>query len=60
MNPREIRALQSAGLTPNDILAAMTGPDVTWIPAGLDLDPARFADVLATARVLDDTVRPRH
>ncbi|GAA0555133.1 amidohydrolase family protein [Paractinoplanes ferrugineus] len=59
VNPREIRALQQAGLTPNDILHSMTGPDVTWIPAGLDLDPARFADVLATARVLDDTVRPR-
>ncbi|GIM91811.1 amidohydrolase family protein [Paractinoplanes toevensis] len=59
VNPREIRALQSAGLTPNDILQSMTGPDVTWLPGGLDLDPARFADTLATARVLDDTVRPR-
>ncbi|MEU4242279.1 amidohydrolase family protein [Actinoplanes sp. NPDC026619] len=59
VNPREIRALQQAGLTPNDILQSMTGPGVTWIPAGLDLDPARFADVLATARVLDDAVRPR-
>jgi imidazolonepropionase-like amidohydrolase len=59
VNPREIRALQQAGLTPNDILQSMTGPDVTWIPAGLDLDPSRFADVLATARVLDDSVQPR-
>jgi hypothetical protein len=59
VNPREIRALQSAGLTPNDILLCMTGPGVTWIPGGLDLDPARFADVLATARVLDEAVRPR-
>lgn len=59
VNPREIRALQQAGLTPNDILTAMTGPDLTWIPGGLDLDPTRFADVLATARVLDETVRPR-
>ncbi|GIE93119.1 amidohydrolase family protein [Paractinoplanes rishiriensis] len=59
VNPREIRALQSAGLTPNDILQAMTGDDITWIPGGLDLDPTRFADTLATARVLDKTVRPR-
>ena len=59
INPREIRALQSAGLTPNDILLAMAGEDVSWIPGGLDLDPARFADVLATARVLDDSVQPR-
>ncbi|MFF5294225.1 amidohydrolase family protein [Paractinoplanes globisporus] len=65
VNPREIRALQSAGMTPGDVLLAMTdrgpaGPaDVSWIPGGLDLDPARFADVLATARVLDDSVRPR-
>jgi hypothetical protein len=59
VNPREIRALQAAGLTPDDILLSMTGSDVTWIPGGLDLDPARFADVLATARVLDDSVHPR-
>jgi imidazolonepropionase-like amidohydrolase len=59
VNPREIRALQSAGLTPHDILTAMVGAGVSWIPGGLDLDPARFADVLATARVLDDSVQPR-
>ncbi|GIF17955.1 hypothetical protein BJ973_009081 [Actinoplanes tereljensis] len=59
VNPREIRALQSAGLTPNDILQSMTGPDVTWIPGGLDLDPTRFAETLATARVLDDSIQPR-
>ena len=59
VNPREIRALQQAGLTPTDILTAMTGDDVSWIPGGLDLDPARFADVLATVRVLDEKVRPR-
>ncbi len=60
INPREIRALQSAGLTPNDILLSMTDPDdLSWVPGGLDLEPARFADVLATARVLDDTIRPR-
>jgi hypothetical protein len=59
VNPREVRALQAAGLTPDDILLTMTGSDVTWIPGGLDVDPHRFADVLATARVLDDSVRPR-
>jgi imidazolonepropionase-like amidohydrolase len=59
VNPREVRALQAAGLTPDEILLTMTGSDVTWIPGGLDLDPHRFADVLGTARVLDDAVRPR-
>ena len=59
VNPREIRALQAAGLSPDDILTAMTGPELSWVPGGLDLDPARFADSLATARVLDDSVRPR-
>ena len=60
VNPREIRAMQAAGLTPTDILLSMTDTDgVTWIPGGLDLEPHRFADVLATARVLDDQVRPR-
>ena len=59
INPREIRALQAAGLTPDAVLRAMTGDGVSWIPGGLDLDPARFADVLATARVLDGSVRPR-
>jgi imidazolonepropionase-like amidohydrolase len=59
INPREIRHLQSAGLTPADVLTAMTGGDVTWVPGGLDLDPAAFADSLATARVLSPDVRPR-
>jgi hypothetical protein len=62
VNPREIRALQRAGLAPADVLAAMTGDDETepcWVPGGLELDPARFADVLATARVLGPEVRPR-
>ncbi len=59
INPREVRALQAAGMSPDDVLLAMTGDDISWIPGGLDLGPARFADVLATARVLDDTVRPR-
>jgi hypothetical protein len=59
VNPREIRALQSAGLNPDEILTAMADDGVTWIPGGLDLEPTRFADVMATARVLDDDVRPR-
>ena len=59
VNPREIRALQAAGMAPDEILSAMTGDLISWIPGGLDRDPARFADVMATARVLDDTVRPR-
>jgi imidazolonepropionase-like amidohydrolase len=60
VNPREIRALQSAGLNPGEILLTMTGgPGVSWIAGGLDLEPSRFADCLATARVVDDTIRPR-
>jgi hypothetical protein len=63
INPRELRALQEAGLTPQDVLAAMTEPgrpELSWLPAGLDLDPATFAESLATARVLGPEVRPRH
>lgn len=57
VNPYEIRALQSAGLSPVDVLAAMTAvdpgdPDAPGCAADLDLDPARFADSLAGARVL--------
>jgi imidazolonepropionase-like amidohydrolase len=56
VNVREIRALQSAGLEPEGVLEAMTGDrsgvPPCWVPGGLDLDPARFADVLATARVV--------
>nr|WP_296064170.1 amidohydrolase [uncultured Actinoplanes sp.] len=52
VNPREIRALQSAGLTPEEILVAMTDDGVSWIPGGLDLSPVVFADVMATVRVL--------
>lgn len=57
INPREVRALQAAGLTPNDVLTAMTETGVSWIPGGLDLDPTRFADVLATARVLQPGIQ---
>jgi imidazolonepropionase-like amidohydrolase len=62
INPRELRALQRAGLSPAEILAAMTETDQgdpAWLPAGLDLGPATFADSLATARVLGPQVRPR-
>jgi imidazolonepropionase-like amidohydrolase len=62
VNPREIRALQSAGLSPAAVLTAMTENDldeISWIPGGLDLDPPHFADSLATTRVLDPGVRPR-
>jgi hypothetical protein len=63
VNTREIRLLQSAGLAPDEVLTAMTEKDsstVSWLAGGLDLDPDRFADSVATARVLDDSVRPRH
>ena len=61
VNPREIRALQEAGLTPDQVLTAMTEQDAEpgWVPGGLDLDPTRFADVLATARVVGPEVQPR-
>jgi hypothetical protein len=52
VNPREIRLMQSAGMAPAEILASMAGPGVAWIPDGLDLDPSRFADVVATAKVI--------
>ena len=59
---REVRALQSAGLSPDDVLGVMTDGDsiteISWIPGGLDLDPERFAGVLATVRVAADDVRP--
>jgi hypothetical protein len=58
INRREVRALQAAGLSPSEVLTAMAGPGVSWIAGGLDLDPARFADVLATARVVDADTRP--
>jgi imidazolonepropionase-like amidohydrolase len=63
VNRREVRALQSVGLTPADVLAAMTtdrvGVPPCWLPGGLDMDPDRFADSLATARVVGPEVRPR-
>jgi hypothetical protein len=62
VNLRELQALRSTGLTPDAILTSMTeagSPEITWIPGGLDLSPASFAEVLATARVLDNTAHPR-
>jgi hypothetical protein len=35
------------------------GAAPSWIAGGLDLDPERFADVLATARVIGPELRPR-
>ncbi len=54
VNPRELRALQSAGLSPAEVLATMTDPDHpgrTVVPGGLDLSPAGFAGSLATAQI---------
>jgi imidazolonepropionase-like amidohydrolase len=61
VNRREIRALQAVGLTPDQVLAAMVDIRAapSWIAGGLDLDPERFADVLATARVIGPELRPR-
>ena len=61
VNRREIRALQAAGCAPDAVLAAMADPAAgpSWIAGGLELDPGRFADVLATTRVVGPEVRPR-
>jgi hypothetical protein len=61
VNPREIRALQAAGLAPEQVLAAMADPSAapSWIAGGLDLEPGRFAGVLATVRVVGAEVRSR-
>jgi imidazolonepropionase-like amidohydrolase len=57
VNPREVRAMQRAGLDPDGVLAAMTvGPGEAppcWVPGRLDLDPEAFAASLAGARVLE-------
>jgi imidazolonepropionase-like amidohydrolase len=62
INPRELRVLQRVGLSPAEVLTAVTDPDQgepAWVPGGLELGAAAFADSLATARVLTDRVRPR-
>ncbi|MEU5850798.1 amidohydrolase [Saccharopolyspora shandongensis] len=57
INAREVAALQTAGLAPDDVLTAMTDLDSPappcWVPGGLDRHPSRFAGSLCTARVLD-------
>ncbi len=56
VNAREVRLLQAVGLDPERVLAAMTRPAAAVppcrVPGGLHLDPDRFADDLATARVV--------
>lgn len=59
VNAREVRALQRAGLSPEDILATMTDLAAAaapcWVPGGLDLRQNRFADSLRHAKVIDAT-----
>jgi hypothetical protein len=60
VNPREIDALLSAGMSVDDVLVAMTtdgkslavADQVTWLPAGLDRSPEKFAQSLTRARVI--------
>jgi hypothetical protein len=62
VNAREIGSLLAAGLDPHGVLSAMTDPDsseMCWVASGLELEAAVFAESLATAKVLDETVRPR-
>lgn len=58
VNPREITALRSAGLAPDDVLAAMADPrsgnTPCWVPGGLDRAPEDFAESLSAARPLND------
>ncbi|SDJ98715.1 Imidazolonepropionase [Actinopolyspora mzabensis] len=60
VNAREITAMQQAGMSVDDVLLAMTDPDLCAppcvIPEGLDADPAGLATALSTARVVGDTV----
>ena len=58
VNAREVRALQAAGLSVDDVLIAMTDPTglavmSCHVPGGLDRDATAFATSLSTARVLD-------
>jgi hypothetical protein len=60
VNPVEIRALQAAGLSPDDVLAAMTagppdGVPACVVPGGLDRTPANFATSLTRAQVIQPT-----
>lgn len=54
VNTREVAALLSAGLSPDEVLASMTDREAPpcWVAGGLEQDPDRFPDSLSTARVL--------
>ena len=60
VNPREVAALLAAGLTPNNVLAAMTDLNSRippcWVPGGLDPNPLRFARSLSLAQVVDSII----
>lgn len=64
VNPREVTALLATGLSPDDVLTAMTDPGgpvlPCWVPGGLDLEPGRFAGSLALARVVDAITAVTH
>jgi imidazolonepropionase-like amidohydrolase len=60
VNRREVRAMLDAGLTPEQVLTAMTAPPAPGdpaplglVPGGLDLDPDRLAASLAGAVVVE-------
>ncbi|MBF6332801.1 amidohydrolase [Nocardia transvalensis] len=57
VNTREVTALLAAGLTPDDVLTAMTDSrspvPPCWVPGGLDSTPSRFAGSLGLAQVVD-------
>jgi imidazolonepropionase-like amidohydrolase len=61
VNRREVEALLEVGLTPEGVLAAMTGPGGAQlgaglppclVPGGLEVGTSAFAAALATARVV--------
>ncbi|GAB3551330.1 imidazolonepropionase-like amidohydrolase [Actinopolyspora lacussalsi] len=56
VNAREVAALQQAGMSVDDVLLAMTDPDLSAppcvIPEGLDSDPTALATALSTAQVV--------
>ncbi|MEV6767377.1 amidohydrolase family protein [Nocardia sp. NPDC051030] len=63
VNRREIAALLAVGLTPDDVLTAMTdvrgGAPPCWIPGGLDRDRAHFAESLCHAQVVDSITQSK-
>ncbi|SFT32280.1 hypothetical protein SAMN04487904_10114 [Actinopolyspora lacussalsi subsp. righensis] len=56
VNAREVAALQQAGMSVDDVLLAMTDPDLSAppcvIPEGLDSDPTGSVTALSTAQVV--------